>query len=238
MADFDDSSRTLSNESVRSEDFLSDDDLSDEQIDALLQRASERANSARLAVQTLQRPAAKLPKLHSGTLPTPYVQTVGHIARAEKKALISDEHRSLAEQPKRVMDESLYKKQVRAKAKETLSDWYNLPKTDLTPELKRDLQLLNMRSVLDPKRMYKKQGKFKIPEYSQVGVIVEGPTEFYSARLQKGDRKKTFVDSALAREAQNGRFKKKYDEVQMSKTSGKKAFYNALRAKRTKAFKG
>lgn len=32
------------------------------------------------------------------------------------------------------------------------SDWYNLPQTVLTPELKRDLQLLRMRSVLDPKR--------------------------------------------------------------------------------------
>ncbi|TLD39264.1 putative rrna-processing protein fcf2 protein [Venturia nashicola] len=238
MDHFDDSSRTLSSESVRSEDFLSDDDLSEEQIDALLRAASERANSAHLAVQTLQRPLSKLPQLKSGTLPTPYVQTVGHIARAEKKALISDEQRSLSEQPKRVVDETLFKKQARQEAKETLSDWYNIPKTDLTPELKRDLQLLNMRSVIDPHRMYKKQGKFKIPEYSQVGVIVEGPTEFYSARLQKRDRKKTFVDSALAGEAQTGRFKKKYDEVQMSKTSGKKAFYNALKAKRTKASKG
>lgn len=113
MADFvDDSSRTLSSESVRSEDFLSDDDLSEEQMDALLQAASERANSAHLAVQTLQRPV-KLPKLNSGTLPTPYVQTVGHIARAEKKALISDEQRSLSEQPKKVVDESLFKKQAR-----------------------------------------------------------------------------------------------------------------------------
>lgn len=92
---------------------MSDDDLSPEQIDALLLRASERAHYARLAVQTLQRPVGKLPKLNSGTLPTPYVQTVGHIARAEKKALISDEQRSLSEQPKRVVDESLFKRQAR-----------------------------------------------------------------------------------------------------------------------------
>lgn len=113
MADFDDSSRTLSNESVRSEDFISDDDLSPEQIDVLLKRASERANSTRLAVSTLQRPNGKLPKLNSGNLPTPYVQTVGHIARAEKKALISHEQRSLSEKPKKVVDELLFKKQAR-----------------------------------------------------------------------------------------------------------------------------
>jgi hypothetical protein len=112
MADFDDSSRTLSVESVRSEDFISDDELSPEQIDALLQRASERAKSARSAL-TLQRPHSKLPKLNSGILPTPYVQTVGHIARAENKALISDEQRSLAEKPKRVVDETVFKKQAR-----------------------------------------------------------------------------------------------------------------------------
>ena len=35
------------------------------------------------------------------------------------------------------------------------SDWYNLPKTVVTPELKRDLQLLKMRDVLDPKRFCK-----------------------------------------------------------------------------------
>jgi hypothetical protein len=86
--------------------------------------------------------------------------------------------------------------------------------------------------------MYKKQGKFKVPEYSQVGVIVEGPSEFHSARLQKKERKKTFVEEALAWEAETGRFKRKYNEVQTAKTSGKKAFYKALKTKRSRASKG
>jgi hypothetical protein len=120
MADFDDSSRTLSNESVRSEDFVSDDDLSPEQIDVLLQRASERANSAYSALSTLQRPSSKLPKLNSGSLPTPYVQTVGHVARAEKSALVSDEQRRLVEKPKRVVDEQLFKKQTRLQGQSIL----------------------------------------------------------------------------------------------------------------------
>jgi hypothetical protein len=86
--------------------------------------------------------------------------------------------------------------------------------------------------------MYKKQGKFKIPEYSQVGVLVEGPTEFFNGRIQKKDRKKTFVDDALATESKTGRFKMKYGEVQKSKTSGKKAFYKALKARRKSGGKG
>lgn len=111
--------------------------------------------------------------------------------------------------------------------------WYNLPKTDLTPELKRDLQLLKMRNVLDPHRHYKKDGgKMQAPEYSQVGTIVEGPTEFFSGRVENKQRKKNFVEEVLAGEQETGRFKRKYGEVQNRKGSGKKAFYKALKAQR------
>lgn len=126
------------------------------------------------------------------------------------------------------------KKRLAAEKKATAgSSWFNLPRTDLTPELKRDLQLLKMRGILDPKRFYKKEnGKSNMPEFSQVGTIIEGPTEYYNGRLQNKDRKKTFVEEVLAGEAQTGRFKKKYNEIQSSKTSGKKAYYKALKAKR------
>jgi len=114
------------------------------------------------------------------------------------------------------------------------SQWFNLPRTNLTPELKRDLQLLHMRGVLDPKRFYKKEGaKPKIPEFSQVGTIIEGPTEFFSGRLSNKDRKRTFVEEVLNTEKASGRFKNKYGEIQATKTSGKKAHYKALQAKRS-----
>lgn len=116
--------------------------------------------------------------------------------------------------------------------------WYNLPKTDLTPELKRDLQLIKMRNVLDPHRHYKKDnGKMKAPEYSQIGTIVEGPTEYFSGRIQNKDRKRTFVEEVLSGEQQTGRFKKKYGDVQAQKTSGKKAYYKTLQAQRSKSYK-
>ncbi|KAE8410359.1 Fcf2 pre-rRNA processing-domain-containing protein [Aspergillus pseudocaelatus] len=113
------------------------------------------------------------------------------------------------------------------------SNWFHLPQTDLTPELKRDLQLLRMRSVLDPKRHYKKEnGKAQPPKYSQVGTIIEGRTEFFSARIAKKDRKKTFVEEVLDQERYNRRFESKYREIQTSKQSGKKSFYKHLQAKR------
>jgi hypothetical protein len=112
-------------------------------------------------------------------------------------------------------------------------NWYNLPRTNLTPELKRDLQLLRMRDVLDPKRHYKKEGsKPQVPEFSQVGTIIEGPTEFFSARLLNRDRKRTLVEEVLAGENASHRFKSKYDEIQAAKTSGKKAHYKKMKALR------
>lgn len=128
---------------------------------------------------------------------------------------------------------------IKQKKKATAgSRWFNMPKTDLTPELKRDLQILKMRNVLDPHRHYKKDnGKMKAPEFSQVGTVIEGPTEYYSGRVSNKDRKRTFVEEVLAGEQETGRFKRKYGDVQAKKTSGKKAFYNALKAKRTTSFK-
>lgn len=90
-----------------------------------------------------------------------------------------------------------------------------------------------MRNVLDPHRHYKKDGgKMQAPEYSQVGTIVEGPTEFFSGRVENKQRKKNFVEEVLAGEQETGRFKRKYGEVQNRKGSGKKAFYKALKAQR------
>ncbi len=93
-----------------------------------------------------------------------------------------------------------------------------------------------MRSVLDPKRHYKKTNSKAslVPEYSQVGTVVQGPTEFFSARLLNKERKKTFVEEVLSRDDTMSRFKSKYDDVQLAKTSGKKAFYQQLQAKRKK----
>jgi hypothetical protein len=110
-----------------------------------------------------------------------------------------------------------------------------MPKTNLTPQLKRDLQLIEMRSVLDPHRHYRKNNrKGKIPTFSRTGTVIEGPTEFFSARINKKERSKNFVEEAMNTEKETGRFKRKYGEIQDAKTSGKKAHYKSLMAKRKK----
>lgn len=96
-----------------------------------------------------------------------------------------------------------------------------------------DVKLLGMRSVLDPKRHYRKENfNPQGPKYSQIGTIIEGPTEYFSARLRNKERKQTIVDEVMAGEKETGRFKREYLKRQIAKTSGRKKFYQELKAKR------
>jgi Fcf2 pre-rRNA processing len=92
-----------------------------------------------------------------------------------------------------------------------------------------------MRSVLDPKRHYKRENnKSTPPEFSQIGTVIEGSTEFLCGRIAKKDRKRTLVEENIAIERQSGRFRDRYKAIQAAKTSGKRAYYKSLLAKRRK----
>ena len=119
----------------------------------------------------------------------------------------------------------------------TGKEWYDMPRTKVTDELKKDMQLLRMRSVLDPKRHYKKETVTKqnlIPEFSQMGTVVEGPTEFFTGRISRKDRRETFVEETLAQKDTVSRFKRKYSEILSSKRSGRADHYKSVMAKRKK----
>jgi hypothetical protein len=110
------------------------------------------------------------------------------------------------------------------------SGWYDLPATEVTPEVKKDLQFIKLRGYVDSKRFYKacalvakevaifvafawKNHVFctvdiifsrwqnddwkKLPKYFQVGTVVEGAGEYYSARLTNKERAPTLVDQLL-----------------------------------------
>ena len=110
-----------------------------------------------------------------------------------------------------------------------------MPKTNLTPQLKRDLQILRMRGVLDAKQHWRKDTrKDFVPTYSQVGTIVEGPTEYFSARLTRKERKRTIVEEILGSADTKSKFKTRYNDIQARKTSGKKGFYKHLVSQRRK----
>ncbi|KAL1608350.1 dTDP-fucopyranose mutase [Paraconiothyrium brasiliense] len=211
-----------------------DEELTDEQVRELLAEAAERMRAK--ATQPINHAPFKLPKLNPGHIADAYSKTQGAITKLDASKLLPKKEQALANGIKKIEDPVQLKKQKKEEKKATAgSDWFNLPRTEMTPELRRDLQLLKMRNVLDPKRHYKKSdSKSDIPAFSQVGTIIEGPTEFYSGRINNKDRHRTLVEEVLAQEEQSGKFKSKYENIIKSKTSGKKAFYKALQEKRRK----
>ncbi|KAG5288025.1 rRNA-processing protein FCF2 [Histoplasma ohiense] len=220
--------------------------LSDEQIQSLLLAAEARLRST--SQGNCIQPASTEPATSSSLLRLPTLdstQPVQSYIREQDKVATFDQTRTVtAEQKKssetiRSIPQVSNSKIKMPKEKPTAgSNWFDLPKTNLTAEMKRDLQLLRMRPVLDPHRHYKKDNsKAKAPEYSQVGTIIEGPTEFFSARIPKKLRKRTFVEEALAIEHESGRFRRKYEEIQATKTSGKTAHYKSIKAKRSRGSK-
>jgi len=106
------------------------------------------------------------------------------------------------------------KKQKELERNKTKGDqWYGMPATEVTEEIKNDLEVLQMRGALDPKRFYKKNSNKELPKYFQVGRYVNSPVEFYSDRGSGKNKKKSLVDDLMA-DAEFQRYnKRKYTEI-------------------------
>ncbi|KAL8678013.1 MAG: hypothetical protein Q9186_005612 [Xanthomendoza sp. 1 TL-2023] len=217
-------------------------EMSMDDMKSLLLRAEQRLTGSKSQVRGTsadfnadRKSPISLPKLDPSISTEAYMEFVSGVARVDPARVINDNERRLAD-GSRQNPVTRKARMINPKVSKTTagSDWFNLPRTNLTYELKRDLQLLKMRSTWDTKRHYKKDSrKPLVPEYSMVGTIIEGPTEHFSSRIAKRDRKNSFVDEIMAAEKATGRFKKKSKDIQTSKTSGRKAFYKSLKQKRS-----
>lgn len=105
------------------------------------------------------------------------------------------------------------KKEKKAEREKTKGDkWYGMPATEVTEEIKNDLEILKMRGALDPKRFYKKSSNQEVPKYFQVGRYLDSPADYYVEG--KGRKsKKSLVDELMA-DAEFQRYnKRKYTEI-------------------------
>ena len=75
--------------------------------------------------------------------------------------------------------------------------WFHMRSTPMTPALQQDLAILHNRNYLDPKRFYKSSDTTNNTTV-QLGTVIEGPTEFYSSRLTKKQRRNHLTDELLA----------------------------------------
>jgi len=91
----------------------------------------------------------------------------------------------------------------------------NKPAAVISEELKRDIAVIKMRNYLDPKKFYKSADAFG--PHAQLGTIIEGPTEYYSGRLTKKERRTTVLDEFRSEDKIRKYTKKSFFKIQKSK---------------------
>ena len=112
-----------------------------------------------------------------------------------------------------VSDKKMKEFRKRQRDKTKGKKWFNLPATEMTDEIRHDLEVIQMRSALDPKHFYKKNDMKALPKYFHIGKVVDTPLDFYNGRLTKKERKRTIVDELMA-DAQFSKYnKRKYKEI-------------------------
>ena len=93
------------------------------------------------------------------------------------------------------------------------SDWFDMKAPEMTEEVKRDLEILQMRNAIDPKRFYKKNDRTVLPKYFQIGQYVDGPLDRHSNSGQKKSKNKSLVDELMADAEFKKYNKRKYTEI-------------------------
>lgn len=108
----------------------------------------------------------------------------------------------------------------------------------MTEEIKRDIQILKMRSVLDPKRHYRKENTKTnvMPKTFQMGTIIGGSTESAAHKIRRRDQKETIVDELLSDMQRREYFKRKTAEIDAKRRSGGRAFYKGIKDRRGSKF--
>jgi hypothetical protein len=116
------------------------------------------------------------------------------------------------------------------------SGWFHMKSPIITPEIKNQVQVLQMRAFLDPKRFYKKDSsKNTLPKYFQLGTIQGDPLHYYSDRISRKQRNKDLLDDLLQDADRRRYLKRKFQEIQRTRNPGNA--YRQLKKRRQKPWK-
>ncbi|KAH8376626.1 hypothetical protein KR093_000504 [Drosophila rubida] len=121
------------------------------------------------------------------------------------------------------------------RAKTKGGGWFDLPATEITEDMRNELKIIQMRSVLDPKHFYKKNDIKVLPKYFQIGTVQHSALDHYSERHTRKS-KKSLVDELLADEEFQKFNKRKYIEVikRTDKYAHRKAMKKMKKLKKNK----
>jgi hypothetical protein len=116
------------------------------------------------------------------------------------------------------------------------ANWFNMKAPEITDELKNDIQIVQMRSALDPKHFYKRNEMKTMPKYFEVGQVMESAVEYHDSKnIRK--TKRSLVDELLE-DAEFQKFnKRKYQETleQKKKSTFNKAMKKMRKLKKRRA---
>lgn len=110
-----------------------------------------------------------------------------------------------------------------------------MPATEVTDELRQDLEIIQMRSALNPTHFYKKNDLKTLPKFFQVGTVLPSPLERHNERGLRVNKKKSLVDELLE-DAEFQQFnKRKYKEIMAEKTkTGLRRAYKKMKKSKKK----
>lgn len=109
-----------------------------------------------------------------------------------------------------------------------------MPATEVTDEIRQDLEIIQMRSALNPTHFYKKNDLKTLPKFFQVGQILPSALDRHSERGVRENKKKSLVEELLE-DAEFQKFnKRKYNEVMAEKAKNglRKAYKKMKKSKK------
>ena len=94
-------------------------------------------------------------------------------------------------------------------------NWGHMAKVELTDEVKADLRAIRLRNQIFKDRFYKTADSKKLPEYFQIGTVVDDSKVEGGARdrLTKKQRKGTIAQQFLEDDQASGFSKRKYESL-------------------------
>jgi len=117
---------------------------------------------------------------------------------------------------------SINKEKLTGKKATLGKGWFDLQPMEMDDSLKRDIQMIQMRNYMDPKRFYKNPDK--VGPILHIGTVVEGPSEYKSSRVTKKDRKSSITEEILADADVKKYSKRVLADIQKVKQNKKKVY--------------
>ena len=105
---------------------------------------------------------------------------------------------SNASAAERETDDAVGASSTTQKKKPANDKWWELPEQEITPEVRRELEIIKMRNYLNPKRFYKANDSKRLPSRFQFGTIISGAFESTKQDLTRAERRETIAGELMA----------------------------------------